>query len=61
MVSSPGVLRRHGVPLVVDEAHGAHLSQHHQLPSGALEQGADLVIQSTHKVSGCEGVWVVEA
>ncbi|MEO1093855.1 MAG: aminotransferase class I/II-fold pyridoxal phosphate-dependent enzyme [Cyanobacteria bacterium J06638_28] len=36
--------------LIVDEAHGAHLSFHAQLPRGAIAGGADLVIQSTHKV-----------
>lgn len=36
--------------LIVDEAHGAHLSFHEQLPKGAIASGADLVIQSTHKV-----------
>lgn len=40
----------HGATLIVDEAHGAHLSFHEQLPQGALAGGADLVIQSTHKV-----------
>jgi arginine/lysine/ornithine decarboxylase len=33
----------------VDEAHGAHLSFHDDLPRGAIAAGADLVIQSTHK------------
>mmetsp|Transcript_37878 Transcript_37878/g.107016 ORF Transcript_37878/g.107016 Transcript_37878/m.107016 type:complete len:447 (-) Transcript_37878:199-1539(-) len=46
------VCHRYGVPLVVDEAHGAHLSQHPGLPPGALQQGADVVVQSTHKVLG---------
>lgn len=39
-----------GIPLIVDEAHGAHLGLHPQLPSSALQQGADLAVQSTHKV-----------
>ncbi|KAK4755260.1 hypothetical protein SAY87_009017 [Trapa incisa] len=39
-----------GVPLIVDEAHGAHLGLHHELPPSALNQGADVSIQSTHKV-----------
>ncbi|KAF3437284.1 hypothetical protein FNV43_RR20037 [Rhamnella rubrinervis] len=39
-----------GIPLIVDEAHGAHLGFHPQLPSSALQQDADLVVQSTHKV-----------
>lgn len=44
--------RDHGIPLVVDEAHGAHFAFHEQLPPSALEGGADLVIQSSHKVLG---------
>lgn len=35
--------------VIVDEAHGAHLSLSNDLPKCALEQGADIVIQSTHK------------
>ena len=38
-----------GVPLIVDEAHGAHFSMHPYFPESAVRQGADLVIQSTHK------------
>ncbi|KAI4352731.1 hypothetical protein L6164_006952 [Bauhinia variegata] len=40
----------HKIPLIVDEAHGAHLGFHSKLPNSALQQGADLAIQSTHKV-----------
>lgn len=35
--------------VIVDEAHGAHLGLSDKLPKTALEQGADIVIQSTHK------------
>lgn len=42
----------HGVPLLVDEAHGAHFAFHPHLPGTALSQGADLAVQSTHKVLG---------
>ncbi|GER36153.1 arginine decarboxylase [Striga asiatica] len=38
------------IPLIVDEAHGAHFGFHTCLPTSALAQGADIVIQSTHKV-----------
>jgi lysine decarboxylase len=41
-----------GVPLIVDEAWGAHLAFHEQLPEHALGAGADLVISSTHKIVG---------
>lgn len=39
-----------GIPLIVDEAHGAHFGQIPHLPPSALQSGADLVIQSTHKM-----------
>lgn len=41
-----------GLPLVVDEAWGAHLHFHPDLPPDALSCGADLVISSTHKIVG---------
>ena len=42
---------RHGAALIVDEAHGAHLpfGNGNYFPNGALQEGADLVIQSLHK------------
>ena len=46
------VAHARGVPLVVDEAWGAHLYFHPKLPAGALRQGADLVLSSTHKIVG---------
>ena len=46
------VAHGHGVPLVVDEAWGAHLPFHEDLPAPALSLGADLVISSTHKIVG---------
>jgi lysine decarboxylase len=46
------VAHAHGVPLVVDEAWGAHLYFHDDLPPGALRGGADLVLSSTHKIVG---------
>ncbi|MCE3216327.1 hypothetical protein HAX54_006139 [Datura stramonium] len=44
------ICHSHGIPLIVDEAHGAHFKFHPDMPKTALSQGADLVIQSTHKV-----------
>lgn len=41
-----------GIPLVVDEAWGAHLHFHPDLPRDALDSGADLAISSTHKIVG---------
>ncbi|MGJ3251777.1 MAG: aminotransferase class I/II-fold pyridoxal phosphate-dependent enzyme [Elainellaceae cyanobacterium] len=37
------------IPLLVDEAHGAHFAFHPDLPTPALQAGADLTVQSTHK------------
>lgn len=37
------------IPLIVDEAHGAHLYFSECFPKGALAFGADIVIQSVHK------------
>lgn len=37
------------VPLIVDEAHGAHFDMHDYFPNSALSMGADIVIQSLHK------------
>lgn len=37
------------IPVLVDEAHGAHLTVSEELPSSALELGADIVVQSAHK------------
>lgn len=38
--------------LLVDEAHGGHLYFSDCLPGGALAQGADMCVQSFHKVTG---------
>ncbi|MCQ2361526.1 MAG: aminotransferase class I/II-fold pyridoxal phosphate-dependent enzyme [Acidaminococcaceae bacterium] len=46
------VCHERGIPLLVDEAHGAHLGFNDKLPKNALRGGADLVAQSTHKVLG---------
>lgn len=43
------VIRPYDIPLIVDEAHGAHFIFHEYFPASATERGADLVIQSTHK------------
>lgn len=37
------------MPLIVDEAHGAHFALSEKAPRSAVECGADLVINSTHK------------
>jgi len=40
---------RHHVPLIVDEAHGAHMGFHQYFPRGSIECGADVVVHSLHK------------
>ncbi len=44
------VCHRNHVPLIIDEAHGAHLGFHPELQSSAMDLGADIAIQSTHKM-----------
>ncbi len=44
-----GYAGRADIPLIVDEAHGAHFSMHPYFPVSAVRLGADLVVQSTHK------------
>ncbi len=46
------VAHARGVPLIVDEAWGAHLAFHDELPRHALALGADLVVSSIHKIVG---------
>ena len=41
-----------GVPLIVDEAWGAHFPFHDALPEQALLAGADMVLSGTHKLVG---------
>ncbi len=43
------IAHRSGKVLIVDEAHGAHLHFSDQLPLSAIQSGADIVINSTHK------------
>lgn len=43
------IVHRYGATLIVDEAHGAHFSQHPAFPVSAVRLGADLVIHSVHK------------
>ena len=42
----------HGMLLLVDEAHGPHLKFSEKLPCQALDAGADMAAQSTHKIVG---------
>jgi arginine decarboxylase len=46
------VAHSHGVPLIADEAWGAHMHFSSALPTAALESGADVVLSSVHKIVG---------
>ncbi|KAB7834295.1 aminotransferase class I/II-fold pyridoxal phosphate-dependent enzyme [Streptomyces mobaraensis] len=49
------VCHRRGRPLIVDEAWGAHLPFHPDLPAWAMDAGADVCVTSIHKMgSGLE-------
>lgn len=43
------VCHEHGIPLIVDEAHGAHFGFGGGFPENAVKLGADAVIMSLHK------------
>jgi len=43
------IVHQHGIPLLVDEAHGAHFRFHPAFPTTALAAGADVTVQSIHK------------
>ena len=40
---------KRGIPLIVDEAHGAHFIFSDAFPESAVQSGADIVIHSVHK------------
>ena len=46
------ICHSHGLPLLVDEAHGTHFAFSKRLPGEALQCGADLVSMSIHKTAG---------
>ena len=43
------IVHERGIPLIVDEAHGAHLSFDEGNLSDAIRRGADIAVQSVHK------------
>ena len=47
------IAHRYGVPLIVDEAHGAHFRFSDYFPVSAAQLGADVVINSVHKTLPC--------
>ncbi len=46
------LVRSRGKLLLVDEAHGPHFRFHPDLPISAMEAGADICVQSMHKILG---------
>lgn len=46
------IAHRHEMAVLVDEAHGAHMSFHDDFPLTAMEVGADMSAASLHKTSG---------
>ncbi|RDV43629.1 ornithine decarboxylase [Leifsonia sp. ku-ls] len=44
------VCHSHGKPVIVDEAWGAHLPFHNDLPTWAMDAGADVCVVSVHKM-----------
>jgi arginine decarboxylase len=44
------ICHRRGKPLIVDEAWGAHLPFHPELPTWAMSAGADVCVVSVHKM-----------
>lgn len=44
------IVHSYNIPLLVDEAHGPHLSFHEDLPKSALASGADAAVHGTHKM-----------
>lgn len=43
------IAHSYGIPLIVDQAHGAHFGMHPAYPENAVKEGADFVIHSVHK------------
>lgn len=46
------IVHSYNMPLIVDEAHGPHLGFNEKLPLSAMDAGADMCAQSTHKIIG---------
>lgn len=43
------LVHKYGIPLIVDEAHGAHFGLHEYFPLNSNQLGADVVVHSVHK------------
>lgn len=47
------VVHKFNIPLLVDEAHGAHFGFNNAFPKSSIQLGADIVVQSLHKTLPC--------
>src|SRR4051794_12272560 len=52
IAGAAAVCHESDIPLIVDEAWGAHLPFHPDLPAWGMDAGADLVVTSVHKMGG---------
>ncbi len=52
MAGITALAHQHGMTVLVDEAHGPHFHFSRSLPVQGITAGADLVVQSTHKILG---------
>lgn len=43
------IVHKYDIPLMVDQAHGAHFGMHKDFPMSAVACGADIVVESVHK------------
>lgn len=46
------LVHSYDMPVLVDEAHGAHIHFHDDLPLSAMQAGADMAATSVHKLGG---------
>jgi arginine decarboxylase len=49
IASLSAVCHKHGVPLITDDAWGAHFLFHPELPEAAMASGTDITVSSLHK------------
>ncbi|MBL1077144.1 ornithine decarboxylase [Nocardia sp. 2] len=50
IASIAAICHAYGKPLIIDEAWGAHLPFHEDLPTWAMDAGADICVVSVHKM-----------
>jgi arginine decarboxylase len=52
VVNIAKIVHQNNIPLILDEAHGAHFTFHPELPISGLAASADICVQSIHKTLG---------